>query len=81
MKKFPFSGKYNYNKSLPDRLQYKGQTFSLFSAEVKKGNVKLDPKEHNGHKWVLFSQGLKMLKWPNQKKSLRIVNSWLNRRK
>ena len=81
IKKFPFSGKYNYKKPLPDRPGFKGQTFSLFSAEVKKGKVKLDPKEHNGHKWVSFSQGLKMLKWPNQKQSLKIVNSWLNKGK
>ena len=78
IKRFPFSGRYNYNKPLPDRPQYKGQTFSLFAAEIKKGKIKLDPKEHNGHKWVDFSHALKMLKWHNQRKSLRIVNSWLN---
>jgi 8-oxo-dGTP pyrophosphatase MutT (NUDIX family) len=81
IKRFPFSGKYYYQRLLPDRPQYKGQTFSLFSAEVKKGKVTLDPKEHNGHKWVDFSHGMKILKWPNQKKSLKMVNSWLNKRK
>ena len=82
IKKFNFSGKYKYKKILPDRPQYIGQTFSLFSAEVKKGGkITLDPKEHNGHKWVDFSKALKMLKWSNQKKSLRMVNYWLTKRK
>ncbi len=76
IRKFNFSGKYNYKKILPDRPEFKGQTFSLYAAEVKKGpKITLDPKEHNGHKWVDFSKALKMLKWPNQKKSLRMVNS------
>ena len=78
VKKFNYSGKYIYNKKLTDRPEVVGQTFSLYAAEVKKGEVKLDPKEHSGFKWVSFSKALKMLKWPNQRKSLRIVNAWLN---
>ena len=81
IKRFSFSGKYNYTKPLADRPRIIGQTFSLFATQIKKGEVTLDPKEHNGHKWVTFSQGLKMLKWPNQKKSLKMVNSWLNKGK
>jgi len=78
IKKFNYSGKYLYSKSLPDRLDFKGQTFSLFAAEIKRdGKVSLDKKEHNGHKWVDFSKAVKMVKFPNQKKSLKIVNSWL----
>jgi len=77
IKKFNFSGKYKYHKKLPDRPGFIGQTFSLYSAEVKKGRVSLDPKEHSGFKWVNFSKALKMLKFPNQKKSLRMINSWL----
>ena len=81
IKKFNFSGRYLYHKKLPDRPDFKGQTFSLYAGQVKKGKVSLDKKEHNGHKWVDFKTALKMLKWPNQKKSLKIVNSWLQRRK
>lgn len=81
IRKFPYNGKYNYRKILPDRPKYKGQTFSLFGAEVKKDRVSLDPKEHNGHKWVNFTNAHKMLTWGDQKKSLRIVNSWLKKRK
>ncbi len=78
IRKFNFSGKYLYKKKLKDRPGMIGQTFSLFAAEVsRKGKVTLDKKEHNGHKWVSFPKAIKMLKWPNQKKSLRIVNNWL----
>lgn len=78
VKKFNFSGRYKYHKLLHDRPGFIGQTFSLYAAEVKKGKVSLDRKEHNDYKWVPFSAALEMLKWPNQKKSLKIVNSWLN---
>ena len=77
IKKFNFSGRYRYHKKFPDRPGFIGQTFSLYAAQVKKGKVSLDKKEHNGHRWVDFSKAIKMLKFPNQKKSLRIVNSWL----
>lgn len=77
VKRLNFSGKYLYDKDFPDRPGYKGQTFSLFAAEVKRGRVSLDKKEHNGHKWVKFKVAKKLLTWPNQKKSLKIVDSWL----
>jgi len=78
IKKMGFSGRYFYHKKLPDRPNIIGQTFTLFSAEVKrKGKVTLDHKEHSGHRWVSFSQALKMLKWSDQRKSLKIVNTWL----
>ena len=79
IKKFNFSGKYDYNKIFPDRPGIRGQTFSLYACQVKKGKVRFDKKEHRGHRWVNFSRALKMLKFPNQKKSLRIVNKWLNK--
>ena len=77
VKKLNYSGKYLYGKDFMDRSGYKGQAFQLFAAEVGKGRVSLDKKEHNSHKWVSFKKATKMLTWPNQKKSLRIVNSWL----
>jgi len=81
VKKFNYSGKYKYHKLLPDRPGFIGQTFSLFAAEIKRnGKIKLDPKEHSGYKWVDYKQALKMIKFPNQKKSLRIVNGWLRKR-
>jgi len=75
-----FSGKYNYKKMLKDRPGIKGQTFLLFAAEIKRtGKVSLDPKEHDGFQWADYKTSLKLLKWPNQKKSLRIVDSWLKK--
>ncbi len=78
IRNFHFSGKYKYKKILPDRPNIIGQTFSLYGTKIKKEKVSLDKREHSGHRWVNFNLALKMLKWPDQKKSLRIVNSWLN---
>lgn len=78
IRKFPYAGKYRYKKALPDRPGIVGQTFTLFAAEIKKiGKISLDPKEHRGFKWVDFKKARKMLTWPNQRKSLQIVNNWL----
>lgn len=77
IKKHDFSGRYSYKKKMLDRFGLKGQKFYLYSSEVKMGRVKIDKKEHTGFKWVDFKTAIKMLRWPNQKKSLRIVNEWL----
>lgn len=77
IKRFPYSGKYIYNKRFPTRPGMIGQTFSLYSAEVKKGKVRADKKEHSGHRWEDFSHAMKILRWPNQRKSLKIVNASL----
>lgn len=77
IKRFNFSGKYRYNKKFPTRPGMIGQTFILFAAEVKKGTVKISRKEHSAYKWVSYPQAMKMLKFSDQRKSLRIVNSWL----
>ncbi|MDP3986852.1 MAG: NUDIX domain-containing protein [Nanoarchaeota archaeon] len=77
IKKFDFSGKYNYGKVLPDRPEFKGQTFSLYSVEVKRQKIRVDGKEHSDYKWVDFDKALKMLSWQNQKKSLKKVDSYI----
>jgi 8-oxo-dGTP pyrophosphatase MutT (NUDIX family) len=78
IRKFDFSGKYKYKKILSDRPKIIGQTFSLYGVEVKfSKKVSLDGKEHSGFEWVSFEKGLKKLTWPNQRKSLRIVDKWL----
>ncbi len=78
VKRMGFSGSYRYNEKLSDRPGMIGQTFTLFAAEVKRnGRVTLDHKEHAGFRWVNYKTALKMLHWPNQRKSLRIVNAWL----
>ena len=78
IKKFPEKGFYKYNKKLKDRPGLIGQTYHLFAVNVRKGKISLDKKEHNGHKWVSFSEALKKLTWANQRKALKIVNKWLN---
>lgn len=75
--KFNFKGKYNYNKKFSTRPGMKGQTFRLYAVEVDKGKISLDKQEHLDYRWVSYPKALKMLKWSNQKKSLRIVNNWL----
>jgi len=77
IKKFNIHGKYKYDKEYPDRKNIKGQTFSLYSAEVKKAKIKLDKLEHSDYKWLDFKQARKNLTWSNQRKCLKIVNDWL----
>lgn len=77
IKRFHYSGRYDYKKMLPDRPGIKGQTFSLYAVEIKKEKIRLDKLEHSDYKWVSFKKAIKMLKWSNQKKSLEIVNKWL----
>lgn len=77
IKKIKFSGRYRYNKRFSTRPGMIGQTFSLFAAEVKKSRVHYDRKEHSGSKWADFSEASKILTWPNQRKSLKLVNALL----
>ncbi len=80
IKKFSYSGKYRYKKRFSDRKGIIGQTFSLYASQVRKGRVKIDEKEHSGHKWLRFEEAVKKVRFQNQKKSLRIVYGWLNRK-
>jgi len=75
IRKFNFNGKYKYQREFSDRPGVIGQTFSLYAAEVKKGRVKIDKKEHSGFRWLSFEKAVKTLTWSNQKKSLKIVNN------
>jgi 8-oxo-dGTP pyrophosphatase MutT (NUDIX family) len=77
IKTFKEKGEYIYKKKLKDRPGIVGQTYSLFSVEVKKDKVKLDKIEHNGHKWVSFKEAYKKLTWLSQKKCIKIVNTWI----
>ena len=80
IKRFDYKGRYKYNKEFPDRKGFIGQTFTLFAAEAKKGRVKLDRKEHSGFRWMSFKQALRSVKFANQKKSLKIVDTFLKRK-
>jgi bis(5'-nucleosidyl)-tetraphosphatase len=78
IKKFDIEGKFKYEKKYPDRKSFVGQSYSLYSAEVKKplnGEIRIDKREHSDYKWVSFKEAIKNLRWPNQKNCLKIVNS------
>ena len=75
--KFKEKGKYPYPKEFKDRKGITGQTYTLYSVEVKKGKLKLDKKEHYSAKWLKFDNALKTLTHANQRKCLRIVNNSL----
>jgi len=79
IKKFNVSGKFKYNKILSDRPGYIGQTYQLFSVEVKAGRVKLDKKEHSTYVWLPYEKAIKKLTYKTQKKCLRIVNNYLGK--
>ena len=77
IKKFNIKGKYLYHKEMKDREEYIGQTYTLFGVEVECKNVKFDKREHSDYKWLEFNRAYKILRWPNQKKSLRIVDRYV----
>lgn len=81
IKNFNFSGKYNYKRKYPDRPGFIGQSYSLYSVEVKKQEVKVDQREHSDYKWLKFEDALKRLTFRNQKECLSIVNDWLMKKK
>jgi 8-oxo-dGTP pyrophosphatase MutT (NUDIX family) len=80
IKKFPVHGNYLYHEKLKDRPNVIGQTYHLFAIEAKKGKIKIDRTEHSGAKWADFKEAMKKLKWQDQKKCLKIVDSYLKRR-
>ena len=78
IKEFGVKSRYRYRKKLLDRKEI-GQSYSLFAVEVRKGKVKIDRKEHSDFKWLIFDKAVKILKWPNQRKCLRIVDKRLGK--
>ncbi len=77
IKKYNLKGKYKYDKVYADRKGIMGQTWELYSVEVKKpakGKIKFDKLEHSDYKWLDFKKAIRKLTWPNQKKCLKIVD-------
>lgn len=78
IKKYNFSGKYDYDKEYPDRKGFKGQTFeALYAVQVKPSNmgkVKVDGHEHSKFKWLNFDKAIKILTWENKRQSMRLVH-------
>lgn len=77
IKQFGFHGSYRYRRQFPEQPGIIGQFFSLFAAEVESGEVKIDTHEHSSYEWLPFDRAMKKLRFPNHKKSLKIVQSWL----
>ncbi|MFH1365406.1 MAG: NUDIX domain-containing protein [archaeon] len=76
---FSEKGIYKYNKEYADRKGFVGQSYKLYSAEVKfSKKIKLDKYEHSDYKWMDFNTTIKKLTWPNQRKCLKIVNKFLS---
>lgn len=67
-------GKYKYPRGFPDRNGIIGQTYSLYSAEVYPGKVKIDTHEHDGYEWLSYSSAQKKISKQSQKMCIGIVN-------
>ena len=78
IKKYNLFGKFKYPGKLTDRKNYLGQTWKLYSCEIKNKKVKLDKREHSDYSWKEYKQALKMLTYSNQRRCLRFVNEKLN---
>lgn len=77
IKSYKYQGKYSYDsKTKKDKLRknYKGQTFTLFSAQISSNKIKIDKNEHAEYKWLSYEQARNLLTWVDQKNSLKIVD-------
>lgn len=74
-------GRYFYKKKFLDRKGIVGQSYVLFSAQLKEGRIKLDEREHSGYEWIYFNSAIKKLSHENQRESLRMVDKWINKNK
>ena len=81
IKKFNVRGKYKYKNKMPDRHGIIGQSYSLYSAEIKKEKIIFDSNEHSDYKWVPYMKAMQMLKFTDQKRCLKKVNDWLRKKK
>ncbi len=79
--KFSIKGKFLYGKSAQEERKAQGFIYTLFACEVKKTKVRISKKEHDKYKWHSYSEAMKLLKWPNQRKGLRTVNQKLKKLK
>ncbi|MFA5259536.1 MAG: NUDIX domain-containing protein [Candidatus Pacearchaeota archaeon] len=77
VKSYPIKGKYLYDKEYEDRKGFIGQSYQLFSAEVKSGCVIFDKHEHSGYKWLEFDKAFSMLTFPDKKVCLNYINKRL----
>ena len=74
IKQFPIKGSFIYDKKTQSEWKAKGFKYVLFSAEVKKGKVRISKREHDRYKWCTYRQALRLLSWPERKKCIKLVN-------
>lgn len=74
IRKYNKSGKYLYDEKTCEDRKMDGQSYSLYSAEVVKGEVKIDKKEHSGFKWMSFKDAMHILTWKNQMECMKMVD-------
>jgi 8-oxo-dGTP pyrophosphatase MutT (NUDIX family) len=81
LKSYPIRGNFKYSTKIRERPNIIGQTYKLYSAQIKNKNIMPDKSESSEYKWANFDTAFKMLKWPNQKFCLNYVNKYLERNK
>jgi 8-oxo-dGTP pyrophosphatase MutT (NUDIX family) len=80
LKSYKLNGKYKYDKEYKDRVGFIGQTYQLFSAEIKSKSIKFDKREHSGYKWLDFDKAFSLLTFPDKKVCLNYVNKEIMKR-
>ncbi|MFH0831995.1 MAG: NUDIX domain-containing protein [archaeon] len=73
------SGKYDYGKKFQKEIGFRGQTYSLFIAELKSRKISIDKREHDRYIWADYNQALKKLSFPEKIKSLKIAIKYLRK--
>jgi bis(5'-nucleosidyl)-tetraphosphatase len=77
IKSYPINGKFKYDREYPDRKGFIGQSYKLFSAEIKNKSIRFDKREDSDYKWLDFDKAFSMLNFPDQKVCLNYVNKRL----
>ncbi|VVB77975.1 RNA pyrophosphohydrolase [uncultured archaeon] len=77
LKSYKITGKYKYDREYPDRKGFIGQSYQLFSSEIKTKTIKFDKREHSGYKWLPFDKAFSILTFPDKKVCLNYVNKEL----
>lgn len=77
LKKMKQKGSFIYDKKSQEDWKAKGFRYEIFACLVDKKKTKIDKIEHDKHLWTTYNRALNLLRWSNQKKTLKSVNSFL----
>lgn len=56
---------------------FKGMIYWIFALETNSKKIKIDRIEHSGYKWLEYKKAYKKLTFNEQKRALKLVNSYL----